>query len=110
MVKTVYGGAGRSSNGKSGWAHFVGNGGVYKVPGIETYSFTRPIFYNLDALEAGRRGLVVDTNGFDPMMKQGVSNLPGENGCFVKRGMGSLTVYPVTPWTVTGRNPRPYLC
>ena len=100
MVKTVYGGAGRSSNGKSGWAHFVGNGGVYKVPGIETYSFTRPIFYNLDALEAGSKGLVVDTNGFDPMMKQGVSNLPGENGCFVKRGLGSLTVYPVTPWTV----------
>lgn len=111
-AKAVYGGSGRraAQPAKNGWAHFVGDGGVYRIPELESYRpstwpsgwpNTQPIFYNLDALEATANGLIVDTNGRDPFMYQGVSDYPGVRGRFVKRGTGTLKVNALTPWTVS---------
>lgn len=86
---------------KGGWAHFTGNGGTVLVSGIATYLRTRPLFEYLDRCEAGPNGLNVDTNGKNPFMIQDVTDMPGERGRFVKRGVGTLKVSVPSLWDVS---------
>lgn len=101
--KTTCGGSGRHSDNptKGGWAHFTANGGTVLASFVETYQFRRPLFYNLDLLEAGPGGLNVDTAGINHFMLQDLRNMPGERGRFTKLGAGTFTIHVPSKWDVS---------
>lgn len=102
-VKETYGGVSTraAAPSKPGWAHFTGNGGVAKVIGVETYQYRRALFHGLDRMEAGPKGLIIDTNGYEPFMVQDVTDMEGACGRFVKRGAKSLTLHIPSKWDVS---------
>jgi len=84
----ILGGLGSACQGGSGSSKFSANGGTFRqnmapAPYVSITGF--------DVAEFGPCGLVFDSNGYNVSVTQDLVNKEGEDGLFVKTGVGTLT-------------------